>query len=355
MTDHSAGVGEELQSPQAPAAPVHGIQVDLRWAEPLCRGDGDEAQETGPPACPAADRGPVPGLAEIPAQQVLDLFARPVGKPERQLPRTRWRPTRPARQLGLTRPARPRPGLPARRGRGGGGALAAAAARAGAASRLRRARTPVPGCPPGAAGRTVSSPPQGSRPRGPHSDPQAAEVGALHRWVWPAQRRDRELRSTVPLGGHAPDPRPLEGHQVAPARAGQGPAGCALTEACGVGGVNDVLGVDPVAHPQRDAQVDVRLDVGADHARRPLGREDEVHAERPADGGDAHEPAEEGWQLLGQDAELVDDEDQPGNHGVGCVSGEGRLVLVEVLCPRSGEQRLAPAQLRRQGGRGPAA
>ena len=72
-----------------------------------------------------------------------------------------------------------------------------------------------------------------------------------------------------------------------------------------------------------------------------------MHAEGPADRRDAHQPAQELGQLLGEHPELVDDDHEPGQgRGEPCVH-EGE-VGVEVGDPGLGEPALATLELGRQ-------
>ena len=79
--------------------------------------------------------------------------------------------------------------------------------------------------------------------------------------------------------------------------------------------------VGAVAHPERDPQADVGLDLRGDRARRPLGGEDEVDPERAALGRQPHEPAHEVGHLVDQGPQLVDDDDEP-RHRLGPARGD---------------------------------
>ena len=77
------------------------------------------------------------------------------------------------------------------------------------------------------------------------------------------------------------------------------------------GDVDDVLGVGPVRHPRRDPQGDVGPDVRRHRARRALGGQHEVHAERAAHDGGTDQSRDELRQFLAEHPELVDHDDQP--------------------------------------------
>ena len=116
--------------------------------------------------------------------------------------------------------------------------------------------------------------------------------------------------------------------------------------------VEHVEGVGAVAHPEGDAKGDVRLDLGAHRSRGSLGREDEVHAERPAQGGEPHQARHEVGELLDQGPQLVDHDDQA--RAPASLSGRrAALVGLEVAGADLGEQALAPSQLGPQRGQGP--
>ena len=111
-------------------------------------------------------------------------------------------------------------------------------------------------------------------------------------------------------------------------------------------GLHHVLGVALVGHPQRDAQVRVRLDLRRDHARRPLGGQDQVHPQGPAPAGDVHQAGDEVGELGHQGGELVDDEHEAG-HGL-VARPQRRRVVLDVLGVGAGEQALPAPQLRPQ-------
>ena len=87
--------------------------------------------------------------------------------------------------------------------------------------------------------------------------------------------------------GAASADRPLwNGIRVEPHAAGEGGPG----SPCGCGrrrGRPHVAAVVLVGHPERDPQVGVGADLRGDHAAGPLGRQDQVDAQRPAALGDA--------------------------------------------------------------------
>ena len=113
--------------------------------------------------------------------------------------------------------------------------------------------------------------------------------------------------------------------------------------ACACRRVDDVGGVDRVAHTQGDPQVDVRLDVGRDDAAGTLCGEDEVDAERPPHRGDPDQPVEEGRQLLGERLELVDHQQEARQPRIS--SAGGGLVVLDVLGSEVPQQALAPPEL----------
>ena len=106
----------------------------------------------------------------------------------------------------------------------------------------------------------------------------------------------------------------------------------------GVGAVDDVVGVDLVGDPQRDAQVGVGPDVVVDDAARALGGQHEVDAERSAPLGDVDDAGDELGHLLLQEGELVEDDEQVGGRGGEVLALEVDEVLGAVLA-----QDLLPA------------
>ena len=108
----------------------------------------------------------------------------------------------------------------------------------------------------------------------------------------------------------------------------------------GIGDADDIGGVGVVAHAQADPNADVRLHVPGDDAQRPLGREDEMDAQRPAEGGKMLEQFRGPGMRGHEGVELVDDDDEPW----------GRDIEVEdVGAPAVGEQPFAPRDLRTDG------
>ena len=113
---------------------------------------------------------------------------------------------------------------------------------------------------------------------------------------------------------------------------------------------DDVHRVVPALHPQRHPEVGVGQDVLVDHARRALGGEDHVDAERASDGRHTDQRLQHVGIVLGQHRELVDHEQQAG-HRLGRIGGQVGVEVVDAL-PRGGEDLLSVAQLgleRRQG------
>ena len=157
------------------------------------------------------------------------------------------------------------------------------------------------------------------RPTADHGTGQARGAGAARS---PCRRRGCVRR-----------PAALERHQGRGPAAGEGPARGPLVDAGGVGGVHDVAAVVLVGHPERDPQVGVGADLRGHHAAGPLGRQDQVDAQRPAALGDADQALHEVGQLGGEPGELVDDQDQPRDRrklGPGALQSP---VVLEVLGP----------------------
>ncbi len=158
-----------------------------------------------------------------------------------------------------------------------------------ATSVARSVRTSVSSSiPPGAPG----------RPADPAMDQPAARGG-------PASPCVRRRRATA-------DPRGLEGDQARVAEPGVAPAG---PVACGISAASASSITSwqslRVGDPQRDPQVGVGLDLGADDTGRALGREEQVHAERAASPSDVDQSADEVRQLGDERGELVDHDQQP--------------------------------------------
>ena len=104
----------------------------------------------------------------------------------------------------------------------------------------------------------------------------------------------------------------------------------------------DILGIIGVSHAQGDAQVCVRTKVVLDDARRALGRQDEVQAERTSSLGDVDDAVDELGNLVHERRELVDDNDERW----GAVGIAGLLEGDEVFCSFFVEKALAVVQLR---------
>ena len=116
----------------------------------------------------------------------------------------------------------------------------------------------------------------------------------------------------------------------------------------GVRVVQHIHRVGPVTDPEGDAKADVRPDVGRDDAAGTLGRQHEVDPQRTPDRREPDQAVHEVGQLLGEDAELVDGDDQSGYGGKIGASGSCPPVLVHVARPGVGEEAFAAPQLGRQ-------
>ena len=103
--------------------------------------------------------------------------------------------------------------------------------------------------------------------------------------------------------------------------------------------------------PERAPQGDVRPHVRRDDAGWSLGREDQVHSERPSYGGEPDEPADEVRQLLREDLELINDEYQAGERVA--VRASEAPVVVEVFGPDGGKEALTALHLGTEGRQGP--
>ena len=103
---------------------------------------------------------------------------------------------------------------------------------------------------------------------------------------------------------------------------------------------DDVERVGAIVQPQCEAKVGVGADVVGHHARRTLGREEEMDAEAAAALGDPDERREEVGQFLGEGGELVDHHDEPGKW-FGCVAP----VHGEVVGSNGAQQPFAPSDL----------
>lgn len=101
----------------------------------------------------------------------------------------------------------------------------------------------------------------------------------------------------LPDGGEprspATHPGGLEQLQGRMPRPDVAPTGCAPRDRGGVRGVDDVLGLGDVGHPQRHPKVGVGPDLRTDDAAGSLRCEHEVDAERPAALRDTHQAPDE--------------------------------------------------------------
>lgn len=104
-----------------------------------------------------------------------------------------------------------------------------------------------------------------------------------------------------------------------------------------VGGVQDL---------QADPQGGVGADGGGDHPAGALGGQDQVDAQAPALRGHPDQGVQDVGVLAGQGGELVHDHQEPGQDGP-------RRQARDVLGPGPGQDPLASAHLRLQGGQGP--
>ncbi|CAM3868928.1 hypothetical protein ISCU110981_19015 [Isoptericola cucumis] len=164
----------------------------------------------------------------------------------------------------------------------------------------------------------VDGPPGGGTPHDRAGGPRRTGVGALE---------DDGRRGTEPQ---------------------HGPAGDTGADAGRRRGVDDVQGVGRVHHAQRDACRHVGAHVRTDRARGTLGREHEVHAEGAPLRRHPQQAGQELRQVVGQRAELVDDDDEAR-----------RRVRVPVQGGEVGDavrrqQLLAAVQLRAEPGERPA-
>ena len=101
-------------------------------------------------------------------------------------------------------------------------------------------------------------------------------------------------------------------------------------------GADDRAAVGRIGHPQADPQRAVGEQALAHHARRALGAEHEVHAERAAARRDVGEHRVQLGVLAEQRGELVDDDHEPR---------QVDARIEDVARPGAGELRLAPAHL----------
>ena len=197
-----------------------------------------------------------------------------------------------------------------------------------------------------------------------HRVDQRGQIGG-HRDVLlghrPRRRRARQARQRQRLharadGAHRPARAPahaggLELQEPSVAQARVGPPRDRGRDVGGGGGLDHVLGVALVGHAQGDAKVRVGLDLRRDHARGPLGRQHQVHAQGAAAPGDVHQAGDEVGQLGHQGGELVDDEHQ-ARHGL-VARPHARHVVLDVLGVGPGQLVLAAPQLGAQRLQGP--
>ena len=160
----------------------------------------------------------------------------------------------------------------------------------------------------------------------------------------------------------AADPSGLEGSEAGVSRAHVPPARRRAADRGGHRRVEDVARLAVAGHCQADPEVGVGPDVGGHDPFGALRRQDEVHPQRAAAHGDAHQAADEVWELLGQRGELVDDEHEAGQ---GCRGGRAvctrsashrpdqPAVLLHVLGAPGLQDRLPPAELGGQRGERP--
>ena len=113
----------------------------------------------------------------------------------------------------------------------------------------------------------------------------AATVTSAVRCRGGRRRRERPRRwpparcSPSPPAERAGGVGGLHGEDLARAEAHDRPAGPAAGQVGGVVDAEHVAGLLAILHPQRDAERHVGADALADHARRALGGQDQVHAE----------------------------------------------------------------------------
>ena len=153
----------------------------------------------------------------------------------------------------------------------------------------------------GGVGHAVSS-------RGTAAGDGRREVG------WFASRQHGDADALPALGrlGGATDMGGLEGDELAVASAQEGASGRRLAERGRGGVVDDVVAVGRSRTRRPMRSDDVGPHVAGDDPGRPLRGQHEVDAERAARRSDAHEAADEVGQLVGEQLELVDDDDEAG-------------------------------------------
>lgn len=105
-------------------------------------------------------------------------------------------------------------------------------------------------------------------------------------------------------------------------RAGVAPAPLVLADRRGIGDVHNRDRVSWILDVQAQPQADIGQQVLLDHPVGALRGQYQVHADRAAAGGDVDQAGEELRHLLGQVAELVDNEDEPGQRAKRLASGD---------------------------------
>ena len=168
-------------------------------------------------------------------------------------------------------------------------------------------------------------------------------LGQLRRRQGTHERLSPGIRDRArPSAAHAPG---LEGQQRVGTQPNVGTPGGLLADAGGIRGIDHVRALGGVGDPQRDAQVGIGPDLGADDPARPLRRQNQVDAERPSALRDVHQPVDEVRQLAGQGRELVDHDREAGDGGEVWPPFAEVEVVEEVLRAGHGEQTLAMPKL----------
>jgi hypothetical protein len=139
-------------------------------------------------------------------------------------------------------------------------------------------------------------------------------------------------------------PGALERHQITRPQTQHGPPRVRASQRRRRRVADHVDGLGRVVQSQRDPQVGVGADLVAHHPRRPLGGEDQVHAETPAAPCDVDEGVQQRRVFERERGELVDQDDQPGHQRLtGALTGRR-----QVGAPELSQHLFAACHLRAQ-------